>query len=1380
MDQYYPQNGNPRKTKRLVIAGVALLVLVLGILAYIFKDELTGLFTGAKPTPVFCKNRNPIGIPGMMMTFAAVGGNGTSYNWTAQSGTPASGTGQGFATKYDAIGDYVIQVESGGATGNCNVKIINPAPDLDWGRLTLNSNGGDLGASPYYQNSSLALPCLAPLRTVRGQSFTLDTESRFTLSNKGFADATNIEVTFSQQGIDGVFDGVQVTAGTFTKINDTQAKWNIPKIIPAAWANITFKKNGVVANGTLMITGDVTASTPIDFDRNGDSRVTMICDDNDYLTQPLSNAFLGRGTVAGQTVIAQAETGKETSSTEESAVPTPIVTKPEQDSAEAGQPPIIDPNPPTEPPVIIDDPIEPIDPPPDQEVCVDDPGPGLDPDIRILKDEVLIKNIGPQCIRFTFKGYDVPSGNVYPFSDQVLKQEKVFTVSAGETVIVELDQVDFPCNFQTDLFYGDRSAGASGQGSGAGGPIAYDFMEHKCVDPPTGALTCSPPQQTAQVGQPVNFSSTNGSVPIWTAPGGNPVGHRGQNFTTTYSAEGQYTVVVESNGYTATCSVTVGTTPPPPPPPTGEKLSCVPAQHPDITPGSSATFTADGGSGSYSWSTEGDNPTKPPTGQSVTFTYAQAGSYIVTVTDTSQPAQTAMCKVNVTATPQPTLTCIQTDQVAVVGSPVRFRAVYTGQALTYRWSAPQGNPSTGLADTFQTTYSARGNYLVTVEVGGLTSTCNVTVADAPNTAEVVCSPESQVTEVNKEVSFTATGGNGTYSWQVTNDNTANPLTGTGATFRTVFTTPTRQAAAKLVTVTSGGKIDTCGVTVNDATGTDPNADLAIIKTVNNSTPRVGDQVIYTLVITNNGPNDATGVVVNDVVPAGVSYIIPQPTGSQPNPSNGNVNFDSPTRTLRWNVGALGANRNATYFFTVTVNQGGTITNTAAIEPNALPDPVPTNNTSSVIITPQTGGGDTTYDVAIEKTVSNSSPQVGSSVQFTITATNTRTATVTGVVVKDALPSTLTYNSHTAASGTYNQSTGDWTIGTLTGGASVTLRITATPNTSGSITNTAALDDVDQNDNNSSNNQDSVTITASSGGGGGGSSSTDLDVSKTVSNTTPSVGQQITYTVTVFNNGPRDASSAEIEDILPAGLTYVSSSTANGSYNQNTGRWIIDDLDEGQTATLQIVAIVNQVGTITNTAELIDSSPNDNESDNDEDSVTITVGGGVGSGSPDVSVVKTVNNDRPVVGGQITYVINVANRGGIALTGLTIEDKLPTQVSFVKVQTSSGSYDKNTGIWTIGTLASGTGAVMHITVSVLKVGTFTNLARLNTVDQNDSDTTNNQSQVTVTSKVVPGLPAAGFNTAAPVLIGFLFILLAFVVHFLGGTKRKAVAAQSTDI
>jgi uncharacterized repeat protein (TIGR01451 family) len=54
--------------------------------------------------------------------------------------------------------------------------------------------------------------------------------------------------------------------------------------------------------------------------------------------------------------------------------------------------------------------------------------------------------------------------------------------------------------------------------------------------------------------------------------------------------------------------------------------------------------------------------------------------------------------------------------------------------------------------------------------------------------------------------------------------------------------------------------------------TPQSADLSFVKSVSNSAPNVGDTVTFTITVTNAGPNDATGVSIEDVVPAGYSGI----------------------------------------------------------------------------------------------------------------------------------------------------------------------------------------------------------------------------------------------------------------------------------------------------------------------------------------------------------------------------------------------------------------------------------------------------------------------------------------------------------------------------
>ena len=60
------------------------------------------------------------------------------------------------------------------------------------------------------------------------------------------------------------------------------------------------------------------------------------------------------------------------------------------------------------------------------------------------------------------------------------------------------------------------------------------------------------------------------------------------------------------------------------------------------------------------------------------------------------------------------------------------------------------------------------------------------------------------------------------------------------------------------------------------------------------------------------------------------------------------------------------------------------------------------------------------------------------------------------------------------------------------------------------------------------------------------------MTKTVSNPTPNVGDPITFTVTLTNQGPDAATGVQVTDLLPAGLSFVSANPSQGSYNSGTG------------------------------------------------------------------------------------------------------------------------------------------------------------------------------------------------------------------------------------
>ncbi|WP_405748197.1 hypothetical protein OG422_31530 (plasmid) [Streptomyces sp. NBC_01525] len=116
---------------------------------------------------------------------------------------------------------------------------------------------------------------------------------------------------------------------------------------------------------------------------------------------------------------------------------------------------------------------------------------------------------------------------------------------------------------------------------------------------------------------------------------------------------------------------------------------------------------------------------------------------------------------------------------------------------------------------------------------------------------------------------------------------------------------------------------------------------------------------------------------------------------------------------------------------------------------------------------------------------------------------------------------------------------------------------------------------------------------------------DLSVTKSADTTTVTVGQTVTYRVTVRNAGPNTATGVAVTDPLPAGLTFVSATPSAGSYNPVTGQWSVGTLAVGASATLTLRAKATTTGPVTNTATThaneIDLRPGNNT-----DTVTVCV------------------------------------------------------------------------------------------------------------------------------------------------------------------------------
>ncbi len=499
----------------------------------------------------------------------------------------------------------------------------------------------------------------------------------------------------------------------------------------------------------------------------------------------------------------------------------------------------------------------------------------------------------------------------------------------------------------------------------------------------------------------------------------------------------------------------------------------------------------------------------------------------------------------------------------------------------------------------------------------------------------------------------------------------------------------------------------------------PIVDISVTKTVDEFIPEVGSEIAFTVTVNNAGPSDATNIVVTDVLATGYQFVSANASNGTYNPTNGS-----------WTVGGLANGASETLDITVEVLPSGVYSNTAeltSVTEDDL-DSAPGNNneaeddqqTITPVVVPVS-------DLLLRKSVNVLSPYVGQDVIFTISITNYGPSDTTGVEIMDQLPTGYSYVSHSSTAGIYNPSTGIWALnGTMADGNTETLNIVATVNPDGdyfNVTEVFASDNLDPNSTPNNNNffendQDNAGTTPIP--------SADLNLDVSVDNTTPDVGTNVTFTLTLLNEGPSDAIGVMVQNRLPSGYTFVSDDSA-GSFNPNNGRWNIGNIAAGAQLELNVVVQVNPSGDYNNIAEVIaailfdlDSTPNNNvilEDDQDEQATNprhVT----------DISVTKTADNMSPDAGSEIVFTIVVANDGPNDAAGLIIEDQLPSGYNFVSATTTSGVYDEIAGSWDLPNLANGASETLEVRAVVLSSGSYVNTAELIALDTYDPDSTPN--------------------------------------------------------
>jgi uncharacterized repeat protein (TIGR01451 family) len=234
------------------------------------------------------------------------------------------------------------------------------------------------------------------------------------------------------------------------------------------------------------------------------------------------------------------------------------------------------------------------------------------------------------------------------------------------------------------------------------------------------------------------------------------------------------------------------------------------------------------------------------------------------------------------------------------------------------------------------------------------------------------------------------------------------------------------------------------------------ADLSISQTASAPVVAAGANVVFTIVVTNNGPNQSQNVVFYENIPANTTF---QSIGTVPTGWTCTTPAVGGTTPINCSIASLANAGTAT--FTVTLKVGAAtaaetaIQNVTSVTSNTTNDPVASNNTSTTTTLVGITGN---ADLQLTLSALPAPVFVSSSLVYTVAVQNLGVADATTATITDTLPGTATFVSATASQGSCSQSAGVVTcnLGTLTAGTTATAIITVTaPGTSGSLSDTAS-------------------------------------------------------------------------------------------------------------------------------------------------------------------------------------------------------------------------------------------------------------------------------------------------------------------------------------
>lgn len=589
-----------------------------------------------------------------------------------------------------------------------------------------------------------------------------------------------------------------------------------------------------------------------------------------------------------------------------------------------------------------------------------------------------------------------------------------------------------------------------------------------------------------------------------------------------------------------------------------------------------------------------------------------------------------------------------------------------------------------------------------------------------------------------------------------------------------------------ITLTIGGEPTGGNENTTVDFGVVPVTDLRIDKTILNDGGNPNDlspggSVRFTVTVTNLGVNDATDVVVRDLVPDGLTITNIQDSGGNNQTLTATIENGQEIRSF--DVGTVVAGSGNAQSFTVIATIDSDIladpTNIVEVTGYEVEDDIDTTDADRTAGDPVQGATENNTAVefvdiplatlTVDKTDSLTTTTAGSQIIYTIVVTNTSADAASNVTALDTLPTGVTFDSGmvtvgdgTVAEVTTGVDTGKIlaTLGVLAAGASETFTITVDVDPDFDSANSPLSNSVTANADNASEvtNTDDTTITRL----------TDVTVSKVVLQTrTPDdrtdgddtddaidmtdpfdvfAGGFVTYQITATNAGPSEARGVEVTDTLDSGLTLVANSfdalasgVAAPAINGQALTFTIPNLAPGQSRvfTFEVGVGSGEFDPIDNVVNITTTDP---ESDATNNSGTVSI-----DPAPRVDLIlaKTVAPTTAVPGqDQVVYTFVVSHDTDSISDAINVDvtDTLPAGLTGVTIaeagnDITNSAFNTTTRALLIEYASIPVGETRTFTVTADvnndATGSIVNSAEVTVPGVTELDTNNNTDTATIT-------------------------------------------------